>query len=303
MSKPKLASRSIIHLFPLPALAVYILFMIIPVFTALGYSLFDWNGMIRGDFIGIRNFTTLFSDPQLSELFYRALGHNVIYFAVSFLVQNVGAFYLAYLIYRKYRGAEWFKVIFFVPRLLSLIVVGFLWNLILNPNFGAINAVLRRIGLEEWALPWLGQTSTALYAIILVNAWYMIGFGILIYLAGLQSIPQDVLEAAELDGCIGFEQIRKIILPLMMPSITIMTILTFIYSFEAFDLIFAMEGSEGGPYYSTDTLATLFYRLSFAKDGASSAIGLGSALAVVMFVIIAGVSAISLYLIQKRSQA
>lgn len=302
MSK-KLLSRYIIHLFPLPALAVYVLFMVIPVFTALGYSLFDWNGMIRGDFIGLRNFTTLFSDPQLSELFYRALGHNVIYFIVSFLTQNVVAFYLAYLIYRKYKGAEWFKVIFFVPRLLSLIVVGFLWNLILNPNFGALNAVLRKIGFSNWALPWLGQTSTALYAIILVNAWYMIGFGILIYLAGLQAISQDVLEAAELDGCTGFGQIRKIILPLMMPSITIMTILTFIYSFEAFDLIFAMEGSEGGPYYSTDTLATLFYRLSFAKDGASSAIGLGSALAVVMFVIIAGVSAISLYLIQRKSHA
>lgn len=302
MSK-KLLSRCIVHLFPLPALAVYVLFMVIPVFTALGYSLFDWNGMMRGDFIGLRNFTTLFSDPQLAELFYRALGHNVIYFIVSFLTQNVVAFYLAYLIYRKYKGAEWFKVIFFVPRLLSLIVVGFLWNLILNPNFGALNAVLRKIGLSDWALPWLGQTSTALYAIILVNAWYMIGFGILIYLAGLQAISQDVLEAAELDGCTGFGQIRKIILPLMMPSITIMTILTFIYSFEAFDLIFAMEGSEGGPYYSTDTLATLFYRLSFAKDGASSAIGLGSALAVVMFVIIAGVSAISLYLIQRKSHA
>lgn len=302
MSK-KLLSRYIIHLFPLPALAVYVLFMVIPVFTALGYSLFDWNGMMRGDFIGLRNFTTLFSDPQLSELFYRALGHNVIYFIVSFLTQNVVAFYLAYLIYRKYKGAEWFKVIFFVPRLLSLIVVGFLWNLILNPNFGALNTVLRKIGFSDWALPWLGQTSTALYAIVLVNAWYMIGFGILIYLAGLQAISQDVLEAAELDGCTGFGQIRKIILPLMMPSITIMTILTFIYSFEAFDLIFAMEGSEGGPYYSTDTLATLFYRLSFAKDGASSAIGLGSALAVVMFVIIAGVSAISLYLIQRKSHA
>ncbi|GAX91738.1 ABC transporter permease [Effusibacillus lacus] len=292
-----------IHLFPLPALAVYVLFMIIPVFTALGYSLFDWHGMVRGDFIGLKNFVTLFTDPQLSGLFKNAIGHNVIYFLVSLVVQNAAAFYLAYLIYRKYRGAEWFKVIFFVPRLLSLIVVGFLWNLILNPNFGAFNALLRTIGLEEWALPWLGQTSTALYAIILVNAWYMIGFGILIYLAGLQAIPQDILEAAELDGCIGFEQIRKIILPLLMPSITIMTILTFIYSFEAFDLIFAMEGSEGGPYYSTDTLATLFYRLSFAKDGASSAIGLGSALAVVMFVIIASVSAISLYLMTKRSNA
>lgn len=303
MANKKSKSNFLIHLFPLPALAVYVLFMIVPVFTALGYSFFDWNGMVRGGFVGLKNFATLFGDPQLSELFYRAISHNVIYFIVSIVLQNVVAFYLAYLIYKKYRGAGWFKVIFFVPRLLSLIVVGFLWNLILNPQFGALNFFLKKIGLDSWALPWLGQTSTALYAVIFVNAWYMIGFGILIYLAGLQAISGDVLEAADLDGCIGFKQVRKIVLPLMMPSITIMSILTFIYSFESFDLIFAMEGSDGGPYYSTDTLATLFYRLSFAKDGTSSAIGLGSALAVVMFFIIASVSALSLYLMTKRSEA
>jgi raffinose/stachyose/melibiose transport system permease protein len=301
MAKANSRSRYLIHLFPVPALVAYIVFMIIPVFSALGYSLFEWHGMVQGPFVGLKNFVTLFQDPQISEMFYRAFRHNLIYFAVSMVLKNVIAFYLAYLIFKKYRGAEWFKVIFFVPRLLSLIVVGFLWNLILSPNFGALNTFLKKIGLEQWAVPWLGQTSTALYSIIFVNAWYVIGFGVLIYLAGLQAIPEDVLEAAELDGCTGSKQIWRVILPLSMPSITIMTILTFIASFEVFDLIFAMEGSDAGPYYSTDTLATLFYRMSFAKDGVTSAVGIGSALAVVMFVILAGVSAISLYLMQKRT--
>lgn len=294
-------SKYYIHLFPLPALALYVSFMVLPVFTAFGYSLFDWHGMVRGEFVGFKNFMTLFRDEQLSKMFFRALSHNVWYFLLSIVIQNTVAFYLAYLIYRRYPGHEWFKVIYFVPRLLSLIVVGFLWSLILHPNFGALNAILRKIGLSFLAVPWLGQTSTALNAIILVNAWYMIGFGVLIYLAGLQSISQDVIEASELDGCLGFCRIKKIILPLVFPSITVMTILTFIYSFEAFDLIFAMEGSDGGPYYSTDTLATLFYRLSFSKDGTTSAVGIGSALAVVMFLIIASVSAAYLFSALKRT--
>jgi raffinose/stachyose/melibiose transport system permease protein len=298
--KPKRKVPFWLHLFPVPALLMYTIFMLVPVFTALGYSLFNWNGMQRGQYIGLKNFVTLFTDQQIRPLFFHALSHNIYYFVLSLVIQNVLAFYFSYLIYIRLRGHKVFKILFFIPRLLALVVVGLLWNLMLNPNLGAVNTLLKMIGLGSLAKTWLGDTSTALTSIILVQAWFMIGFGMLIYLAGLQSVPSEVLEAAELDGCTGLNRIRKVILPLLTPSITIMTVLTFIYSFEAFDLIVAMEGSNGGPFYSTDTLTTLFYRLSFSADGATSSVGIGSALAVVMFVILATVSALFLIFFNRR---
>lgn len=290
-----------IHLFPLPALAIYALFVVYPIVSAFTYSLFDWNGIKRGVFVGLKNFTTLFTVEPYHEMFWNAFGHNLLYFVVEMIVQNSIAFTLAFFLYRKIRGSGFLKVAYFIPRLLSVIVVGFLWKLIFNPNYGALNSLLAKAGLEEWAKPWLGDPDTALMSIILVNCWFGIGFAILIFLAGLQAIPEELIEAARLDGARGITLLRKIILPLCMPSITIMTILTFIQAFEAFELVYAMQGSMGEPFHSTDTLAVYFYRMAFSSAGGGDvAIGLGSALAVVLFVIVASVSALSLYLMRKR---
>ncbi|MDF2680675.1 MAG: sugar transporter permease [Brevibacillus sp.] len=290
-----------IHLFPLPALLIYALFVVYPIFSAFTYSLYDWEGIKRGVFVGLKNFTTLFTVEPFNEMFWNAFSHNLLYFAVEMVVQNGIAFMLAFFIYRKIRGAGFLKVAYFIPRLLSVIVVGFLWKLIFNPNYGALNTFLTKVGLAEWAKPWLGDPDTALLAIILVNCWFGIGFAMLIFLAGLQSIPEELVEAARLDGARGATLLWKIILPLCMPSITIMTIFTFIQAFEAFELVYAMQGSMGEPYFSTDTLAVYFYRMAFSSAGGGDvSIGLGSALAVVLFVIVASVSALSLYLMRKR---
>lgn len=290
-----------IHLFPIPAVIIYGLFIVYPLLAALAYSFFDWNGIVRGGFVGLKNFKNLFTLEPFSGMFWNAFQHNVIYFVVQMVVQNGLAFLLAFIIYRKIKGAEFFKIAFFLPRLLSVIVVGFLWKLILNPNFGALNVILGKFGLESLQKAWLGDPKTALFAIILVNCWFGVGFGVLIFLAGLQSIPNELTEAATLDGAKGLMMIRKIILPLMVPSIMIMTVLTFIQSFEAFELVYAMQGSMGEPYFSTDTLAVYFYRLAFGgSSGESSAIGLGSALAVVLFLFISIFTVLFLKLMQKK---
>jgi raffinose/stachyose/melibiose transport system permease protein len=301
-ARPKGKARWIVHLFPLPALVIYTLFVVYPIFSAFTYSLYEWEGIARGAYVGLKNFITLFRVEPFHEMFWNAFGHNVIYFVVEMIVQNGIAFVLAFLIYRKIRGAGFLKVAYFLPRLLSVIVVGFLWKLILNPNYGALNTLLNKLGLAEWARPWLGDPDTALLAIILVNCWFGIGFAVLIFLAGLQSIPEELIEAARLDGASGLRMLVRIILPLCMPSITIMTIFTFIQAFEAFELVYAMQGSMGEPFYSTDTLAVYFYRLAFSGAGSADdvSIGLGSALAVVIFFIVASVSALSLYLMRKR---
>lgn len=291
-----------IHLFPIPALIIYGLFIVYPLVAALTYSFFDWKGIKRGAFIGFENFKNLFTLEPFAGLFWNAFQHNVLYFVLQMIVQNGLAFLLAFIIYKKIRGAEFFKIAFFLPRLLSVIVVGFLWKLILNPNYGALNVILGKFGFESLQKAWLGDPKTALIAIILVNCWFGLGFGVLIFLAGFQAIPKELVEAAKLDGAKGGNMMRKIYLPLMIPSIMIMTVLTFIQSFEAFELVYAMQGSDGGPYHSTDTLAVYFYRLAFGgtSGGDSTAIGLGSALATVLFIFIATFTIIILKLMQKK---
>jgi raffinose/stachyose/melibiose transport system permease protein len=293
--------KGFIHLFPIPALAVYTLFIVYPILAAFTYSLFDWKGLQKGAFIGIGNFVKLFTTEPFNGLFWNAFANNWYYFLMEMVVQNGIAFVLAYVIFSKVKGAELFKMAYFLPLLLSVIVVGFLWKLMLNPNFGAVNVVLKQVGLGEWARPWLGETSTALTAIILANCWFGIGFSVLIFLAGLQSISQEIIEAARLDGVQGFRMIRWIILPMMMQSLIIITVFTFVHAFEAFELVYAMEGSQGEPFHSTDTLAVFFYRVAFGGSGGDGmAIGLGSALAVTLFFIIATLSALFMSIVKKR---
>lgn len=284
----KIGKSWTIHLFPIPALMIYGLFVLYPILAALSYSFYSFNGFSRESFVGFENFVTLFTTEPYGSMFVNAFKHNILYFALQMVAMNGLAFILAFIIYKKVKGAEFFKIAFFLPRLLSVIVVGFLWKLILNPNFGTLNMLLGKLGLEELQRAWLGDPNTALISIILVNCWFGLGFGVLIFLAGFQSIPGELIEAAKLDGAKGMTMLRKIYLPLMVPSIMIMTVLTFIQSFEAFELVYAMQGSMGEPYYSTDTLAVFFYRLAFGSStsGSSDALGVGSALAAVLFLFI-----------------
>ncbi|WP_455663400.1 carbohydrate ABC transporter permease [Pradoshia sp.] len=299
--KSKKRRRWKIHLLPIPALIIYVLFIVYPLLAALTYSFFDWEGIKQGAFIGLGNYKDLFTLEPFRGMFWNAFGHNILYFVLQMIVQNGIAFVLALILYQKIRGMEFFKIAYFLPRLLSVIVVGFLWKLILNPNYGALNILLGKFGLESLQKAWLGDPDTALIAIILVNCWFGIGFAVLIFLAGLQAIPHELIEAARLDGARGLTLIRKIMLPLMVPSLMIMTVLTFIQSFEAFELVYAMQGSQGEPYRSTDTLAVYFYRLAFGGgSGDSTAVGLGSALAVVLFIFIASITAVLLKLINKK---
>ncbi|WP_317890185.1 carbohydrate ABC transporter permease [Paenibacillus sabuli] len=300
MRKPK-HMKHLVHLFLLPALVFYVGFMMVPIVSALMNSFFSWKGLLRDQFIGLENFIRLFTESPHKETFNRALGHNVIFFLVLVPAKLMVAYLLALLINSRIKGKEWFKTIFFMPKLLSVIVVGYLFSLILNPSYGVLNTALRAIGLEEWARPWLGHPDTALYTIILVDSWYEFGFAVLIFLVGLQSISREVYEAAKIDRATGLTLLLRITVPLSMPSIMIMTILTFISSFESFELIYAMQGTSGGPYYSTDVLALYFYRLMFSTAGGGEAIGLGSALAVILLVMIATATAVSMYFFRRKA--
>jgi raffinose/stachyose/melibiose transport system permease protein len=195
------------------------------------------------------------------------------------------------LLHRRKRTKRFFQTIFALPYLVSPMVIGYLWSLMLSPLFGPVNAILRGVGLESLALPWLGDPQLAIWVIVLVSAWQWIGFPILLYGAALGGIPEEIEEAASLDGATAAKRFRYITLPMLTPTIGIITVLTFIGSMEAMAIPFALAGSNGAPAGSTDVMMLLFYRTAF-ESGNPNSIGVSSALATVLFIFIMVISVV-----------
>jgi len=281
-------SWPVLLIFLLPAFLLYSLFMIYPLFQSLYFSLFEFKGLARGAFVGLHNFRELFTRYPINEQLPRAFLHNVYFFVVTMAIQNTLGLLFAKLLYGSRAGKRFFQTVFTMPYLISALVVGYLWSLMLNPLFGPINQILRSIGLESLARPWLGDPATALTVIILVNAWQWVGFPMLLFSAGLANIPEDLREAARIDGAGSWQLFRRIELPLLLPVIGIVTVLTFIGNFNVFGIVWAMGGVNGEPAGATDVLGLVFYRTAFR--GGVDAFGLASALAVLMFIFIFGVS-------------
>lgn len=274
-------------LFVAPALALFGVFILYPMVTALSYAFFDWRGTVRGDFVGLRNVVALFTQQPFTTQLPRAFGHNVAFFVGTMLVQNTLGLGIAWLLHRRERTRRALQTLYAMPYLVSPIVIGYLWTLLLSPTFGPVNALLRAVGLDALALPWLGDPVTALWVVVLVSAWQWIGFPILLYGAAMGGVPDELTEAARVDGASHRQVFFAIMLPLLVPAIGTVSVLTFIFSMEAFALPYALGGSTGNPAGATDVLSMLFYRTAF-ESGATNAIGASSALATLMFLLIFG---------------
>lgn len=294
--KAKPAHRWHIAVFLAPAVAVYTLFMIVPLFGTLQMSFFK-----DGAFAGLDNFRTLFGDERWSASFWNALGNNVWFFVIHMLVQNpIGILLAAILSNPKLRFRSAYRTSIFVPTLLSFVIVGFIWKLILSPIWGVAPGMLDAIGLKSLFVPWLGKEAYALTTVALVSVWQFVGIPMMLIYAALLSIPDEVLEAAECDGITGAAQFWKIKLPLILPTIGIISILTFVGNFNAFDLVYTMQGALAGPNYATDILGTFLYRTFFGFQLQVGDPNMGSAIASVMFLIILAGVCVYLFLIQTR---
>ena len=270
-----------------PGLAVMTVFVVLPLASALAYSLYSWNGLARGGFAGLENFRLVLFQEPFSTWTYRAFGHNLVVFCGLMLVQNALAYLIAFALLMGLPGHRFHQVAVFLPVVLSTVIVGFLWKLLLNPIFGLVNQGLIAAGLGAWAQPWLGQPETALGSLIIVNAWHWIGFPALVFLAAMQRIPREVIEAARLDGAGDRVLMHRIIWPLVAPATTIAVILMFIGSFNWFELPYIMTGLDGSPGGATDVLGLYFYRTAFGSPTSGlQDFGRGSALAVLMFAFI-----------------
>jgi raffinose/stachyose/melibiose transport system permease protein len=284
-----------------PALAIVIVFIVMPIVSALTAAFYDWEGLARGEFTGLENFRDVLFEFPFAGTTWRAFGHNVYIFALLLVVQNGGGFFLAWLLYREPFGHRFHRVAVFLPVVLSTVIVGFLWKLFLNPNFGLVNQTLNMVGLQSLALPWLGLSSTALTTLALVSAWHYVGFPTLIYLAGMQRIPREIIESARLDGAGEWHVIRRIVWPLVAPSTTVTFTLLFIGAFNWFELPYIMAGLDGSPFGSTDVLGLYFYRTAFGNQSAGvTDFGHGNALAALMFIFLAVVAALITILLRRR---
>lgn len=285
----------------LPALVIMVTFVIVPIVSALAFSLYEWRGTARGAFVGLENFRQVLFQEPFGSWTRNAFTHNVIVFATLMVIQNGTGFFLAYAIFKEPFGFKFYRVSFFLPVVLSTVIVGFLWKLFLHPIFGLVNQVLVTVGLDALALPWLGDSRTALGALIFANAWHFVGFPTLIYLAGMQRIPSDFIDAARLEGARTWAMLRYVIWPLVAPATTIIFILTFIGSFNWFELPFIMTGIDGSPFGSTDVLGLYFYRTAFGNQTAGiQDFGRGSALAVLIFLVIIVVAALWTVYLRRR---
>jgi raffinose/stachyose/melibiose transport system permease protein len=300
ISNARPATRWHIAVFLAPAVLVYTMIMIVPLFGTLQMSFFK-NGEGGLVFSGFDNFRTLFGDERWSASFWNALRNNFWFFIIHMLVQNpIGILLAALLSNPKLRLRNTYRTSIFLPTLLSFVIVGFIWKLILSPIWGVAPNLLDAIGLKSLFAPWLGKEAYALTTVALVSVWQFVGIPMMLIYAALLSIPDEVLEAAECDGITGASQFWKIKLPLILPTIGIISILTFVGNFNAFDLVYTMQGALAGPNYATDILGTFLYRTFFGFQLQVGDPNMGSTIASVMFLIILTGVCVYLFFIQTR---
>jgi len=289
-----------IAVFLAPAVLVYTAIMIIPLFATLDLALYTRvERVVR--FAGLDNFRTLFLDPRWSASFWNALANNTWFFVVHMLVQNpIGVGLAALLSSPRLRMAAFYRTAIFIPTILSFVIVGFVWKLMLSPIWGIAPGMLDLVGLKSLFAPWLGREEYALTTLALISVWQFVGIPMMLIYAALLTIPDEVIEAAEMDGITGLSQFWKIKLPLILPSIGIISILTFVGNFNAFDLIYVAQGALAGPNYATDILGTFLYRTFFGFQLQLGDPHMGAAIATAMFGIILVGVCIYLFAIQTR---
>ena len=290
-----------IAVFLAPALIVYTLIMIVPLGQTLYTALETRSPEGVASFVGLQNFSVLFGDPRWAVSFWNALVNNVLFFLIHMAVQNpIGIALAAMMSIPKLWGVPLYRTVIFLPAILSFVIVGFIWKLILSPLWGIAPSLLDAVGLKFLFGPYLGEPGTALITVSLVSVWQWVGIPMMLTYAALLTIPDEITEAAECDGITGIRQFFTIKLPLILPTIGLIGILTFVANFNAFDLIYTMQGALAGPDGSTDILGTFLYRTFFGFQLQQGDRNMGAAIATAMFfVILAGV-AVYLFVVQRR---
>lgn len=275
-------------LFILPALLLYSVIFLLPLFSGVLYSFTRWNGIsFSKEFVGIKNFKEILTDKR----FLDSLVFTIKYALLNVVLINLLAFALALMLDREMKGVSLLRSIFFIPNVISMVIVGFLWQFIFMNVVGELSNFSWLSFLDK---SWLGNPAIALYSVVLVSVWRGTGYMMIIYLAGLQTLDREIIDASRIDGASEWRRFIHIILPLMVPSINVCLFMTIANSFKMFDLVFAM--TRGGPGYATEVISLNIYNEAFLNDR----YGYGIAKAVVLTMIILVVTYIQLKILKKK---
>ncbi len=269
------ANRITAYLFLFPNVLGFFVFTLIPILFAFGLCFVKWDFANPMEFIGARNFLRLFRDEGFQISFWNTLYYTV----ASVPLTIVSALGLAMLLYQKVKGMKWFRTVYFFPYISSMIAVAVVWNMLYHPTMGPINHLLKMIGITH-PPEWTASVIWAMPAVILMGVWKQVGYYMVIYLAGLQSIPEQLYEAAIIDGVNPWQKFRYITLPMLSPSTFFVSVLLVINSFKVFDQILIM--TDGGPGRATNVLVYYIYYQAFQYFK----FGYASAIAMVLFVIV-----------------
>lgn len=258
----------------IPALTIYLFFNVIPIFISFYYSTMSWNGFSEMQFIGLANFKEVLQD----SVFWDSVINNILVVLASVFGQIPIALALALLLNRKIKGAKFFRTIGFMPVVISTVVISITWRMIYNSEYGMINNLLEAVGLGFLQQNWLGDPTWAMIAVCITIIWQYVGLYFIIFLSALQTVPNEILEAAELDGASEWKKTIHVVLPSIWNIILISIVLCISGSLKTFDLIFVM--TSGGPANATEVMATYMYDKTF--EGLRY--GYGSAISVLIFV-------------------
>ena len=251
-----------------PAALLYGCLSLYPAVSNLLYSTQRWDGVTKPEFVGLHNFKYLIANDLT---FHKIVGNNIRFSFIVVILQTLFSLLFAIFLVKNTKSNIFLRTVFFFPTILSSVSVGLIWTFLYNPNFGFINATLKSLGLNSLALNWLNDARFSLYSVAIAQIWFHTGQMVVIYLAGLQQIPQELYESAEVDGASRWHQFRYVTWPMALPTTAVVVAYTTIQTFRAFDLVYSM--TQGGPMNSSDLIVTNIFNMAFGayKFGYASA--------------------------------
>lgn len=294
--------RAYLLVFIAPALVVYSVFFVLPLVDSMRLSFFrpsELGGPLA--WVGLRNYIDLVTTDPWATRFWGALRHNAVFFVIIMLVQNpIGMTLAALLDARLLRGRAVYRTVLFAPAMLSVVVSGFVWKLMLSPIWGVVHEIMQGIGIGSLFRPWLGLEKTALVTLSLISSWQYFGIPMMLFLAALVGVPDELIDSARVDGASAWGCFWRIQFPLIMPTVGIVTVLTFTGTLNAFDLVFSVQSLFANPNYATDLLGTFFYRTFFGAVATSANPTMGATVGMAIFLIIMAGVLLYLFTWQRR---
>ncbi|WP_372631106.1 carbohydrate ABC transporter permease [Cohnella sp.] len=275
------------------ALGFYVVFAVVPSLMGLYYSLTDWSSFTREiNFVGLDNFKTIFSKD---ENYMHGIQNTLVFTVSTIVLKTVFGLLLAVLVNKGIKFKNLHRVILFMPSIIPMLVVGIIFKSVFEPQYGLINEALRAVGLEQWTQHWLTDIRWAFKSIIAVDVWKGAGYIMVILLAGLQAVPHSYYEAADIDGAGAWMKFKQITLPLLMPSLTVTTVLNLLYGLKVFDTVYVL--TNGGPGYATEVVYTQVF-----SQFTLGSYGVGTALITVLFIAMAALGYFAVRLMSREEQ-